>query len=489
MKSPAPERPPSLRRVLADIRYECSTREPLPPGPMRFSMVRTHRFQRHTLQMLLEYYERYGPVFAFRSVHQRIVAMIGAEANHFVTVSGADHFSWRKGLFGEHLTPLIGDGLITTDGEYHDRARRIMMPAFHRRRMDAAVRVMLEEAARSIESWRPGEVVDVYRWVRDLAMSIAMRALFGFDPGEGTVGHEAAMLFERALAFYDTENVLMLLRGPGSPWAKMQRARRGLDAVILKEIENRRARPAAGERSDTFSMLLDARDERGEGFTPQELRDQIMHLLFGGHDTTSSTLSFLMYELSRNPVVLERLLDEQDAVLAGRKPNAEELLSGLPYLSMVVAETLRLYPPVWFGPRLCVKPFEFHGFTIPAGIHVIHSSWVTHRLPEIFPNPEAFIPERFAPEARRRLPPGGYIPFGGGQRICIGKRFGQLVIKAVATAVLQRFRCELRPGYELRVSKLPTLSPEGGLPMVVRPRTAPAAPEHMPLSVRAPAAG
>jgi cytochrome P450 len=128
VKPPAPERPPNLARVLAEIRHELSTRDPLPPGPMRFSLLRTHRFQRHTLKVLLEYYERYGPVFAFRSVHRRVVAMIGAEANHFVTVSGAENFSWRKGMFGEHLTPLIGDGLITTDDEYHDRARRIMMP-------------------------------------------------------------------------------------------------------------------------------------------------------------------------------------------------------------------------------------------------------------------------------------------------------------------------------------------------------------------------
>jgi cytochrome P450 len=191
--------------------------------------------------------------------------------------------------------------------------------------------------------------VDVYERVRDLAMCIAMRALFGVDPRAGGVGHEAAALFERGLAFFDTESVMMLARGPGSPWSKMQRARRGLDAIIFKEIENRRANPAAGGRDDVFSMLLEARDEQGEGFTPLELRHQIMHLLFGGHDTTSSTLSFLMYELGRNAVVLERLLDEQDRVLGPRAPTAEELLSGLPYLSMVLDETLRLYPPVWSG--------------------------------------------------------------------------------------------------------------------------------------------
>jgi cytochrome P450 len=259
----------------------------------------------------------------------------------------------------------------------------------------------------------------------------------------------------------------------------MQGSRRALDEIILGQIEARRRSGGVGGDvgvgydgdcagaggEDILSMLLDARDEDGEGFTAQELRDQMMHLLFGGHDTTSSTLSFLIYELGRNPQVLDRVLREQDDVLGGRTPTAEELLNGLPYLSLVVDETLRLYPPVWFGPRMSVREFEFAGHRVPAGVHIIHSSWVTHRLPDVFPNPEAFIPERFAPEARSQLPPGAYIPFGGGQRICIGKRFGQLVVKAIATIVLQRYSCELMPGFQLRVGKLPTLSPEGGLPV------------------------
>ena len=309
--------------------------------------------------------------------------------------------------------------------------------------------------------------MDVYEWGRDLAMSIAMRALLGLDPREGGIGHDAAARFEDALSFYDTESWMMLLRGPRTPWARLQESRRRLDAIILGEIERRRRAGVTGD--DALSMLLGARDEDGEGFTPEELRDQIMHLLFGGHDTTSSTLSFLLYELARNPGALERVREEEERVLAGRPPTAQELIDDLPYLSMALDETLRLYPPVWFGPRMSVRPFEFGGYRIPAGVHIIHSSWVSHRLPEVFPNPEAFIPERFTPENRRRLASGAYIPFGGGQRICIGKRFGQLVVKAAATLLLQRFTCELAPGYELRIGKLPTLSPEGGLAMVMRP--------------------
>jgi cytochrome P450 len=434
--------------------------------------VRTHRFQRDPLGSMLAYHERFGRIFTIRIFHRPAVVMLGPEANHFVTVAGAENFSWRQGMFGEELTPLIGNGLITTDGEYHDRARRLLMPAFHRQRMDAAVDVMVDEAERVLSQWRPGEVVDVYETARDLTMSIAMRALVGLDPRDGGIGHNAAMLFERGLSFYETETWLMTLRGPGSPWSKMQAARRGLDRIVFAEIAARRRRngaePDSGE--DVLSLLLDARDDAGHGFTDVEVRDQLMHLLFGGHDTSSSTIAFLMYELAHHPEVVTRLVEEQGRVLGGRQPTTDELLKELPYLDMVLDETLRLYPPVWFGPRKAVNAFDFGGYRIPAGTHIIHSSWVSHRLPDVFPDPNVFDPDRFAPERRRELPQGAYIPFGGGQRVCIGKRFGQLVVKSVATTLLQRYRCELVPGYRLRISISPTLTPKGGLPMVVGER-------------------
>ena len=461
MRPPA-ELPPGPRRVIAEVSAELRERPRLPPGQMRFSLARTHRLQRDTLAMMLELYEQYGPVFTVRAFHRPLVVMIGPEANHFVTVSGAENFSWRLGLYGEYLTPMIGDGLITTDGEYHDGAREIMMPAFHRRRLDAALAMMLTEAERSVAGWRPGAGVDFYAWVRDLAMGVAMRAVLGLDPGAEGVGHEAAVLFERVLAYTNAEVWATLLRGPRTPWARMQTARRDLDKIIYAQLARRRS--ASGE--DIISMLIEARP----GFTDGELRDQVMHMLFGGHDTSSSTLAFLMYELSRHPAVLERILAEQDAVLGGRAPTVDELTGGLPELRMAMEETLRLYPPVWFGPRQAVRAFEFGGFEIPAGTQIMHSSWITQHLPEVFPDPEAFVPERFAAEARRSIPRGGYLPFGGGSRVCIGKRFGQLMVQAVATTVLQRFRLELRAGYVLALEKLPTLSPGNGMPMVVRER-------------------
>jgi cytochrome P450 len=469
MELPTPEQTIGLPKVIADVRRERASHPELPPGETGFNPLRTHRLQRDSLRVLLDCYERYGPLFTLRVFHRLVVFMLGPEANHFVTVSGAEHFSWRRGMFGEQLIPLLGDGLITTDGDYHDRARRTMMPAFHARRMEAAVAVMTEEATRALDRWRLGRTLDVYGWMRDVAIRIAMRALLGIHPDD-RAGHQAAKLFERALSFYDTETWMMLLRGPGSPWSRFQRARRLLDRIVWSEIERRRA---SGEvLDDVLSMLIAARDEEGTGFSDRELRDHVTTLLFAGHDTSSSTLSFLLYQLARNPPVLERVLDEQDSVLNGRVPTAEELSTRLPQLDMALSETLRLYPPVWFGPRMAVDEFVFAGYRIPTGTHIVHSSWVTHHLPDVFEDPEQFVPERFTPEARRTVRPGAYIPFGGGSRVCIGKRFGQLVVKAVATVVLQRLRPELPRGHRLRIAKVPTLSPAGGLPMVRRPRDA-----------------
>ncbi len=195
--------------------------------------------------------------------------------------------------------------------------------------------------------------------------------------------------------------------------------------------------------------------------------------MFAGHDTSTSTLSFLVYELARHPRVLARLQAELDEVLGGAAPTAEQLFGSLPYLDMVLDETLRLYPPAWVGPRRAMRDFEFGGHTVPAGAHVNYCSWASHRIPEVFPEPEAFIPERFTRERKAALPRGAYVPFGGGSRICIGKRFGQTEVKLVATLLLQRLRLENLPGRTVTIRQMPTLSPDGGLEMRLADRELP----------------
>jgi cytochrome P450 len=196
----------------------------------------------------------------------------------------------------------------------------------------------------------------------------------------------------------------------------------------------------------------------------------VMTLMFAGHDTSTSTLSFMMHELARHPDALERLCEEQDRVLGGAVPTIDQLEREMPYLEMVLDEVLRLYPPAWIGPRRAVREFEFGGYTVPRGAYVNYCSWASHRLPEVFPDPEAFIPERFSRERKAALPRGAYVPFGGGSRICIGKRFGQTEVKLVATMLLQRLRFDALPGRTMTIRQMPTLSPKGGLKMRVGER-------------------
>jgi cytochrome P450 len=376
-------------------------------------------------------------VFSLRILNARNVFMLGPEANHFMLVSHADHFRWRDGGFGD-LIPLLGDGMLTIDGDFHRESRRIMLPAFHHERVKAALGVMDEEIERALRGWRDGLELDLYAWARELALRVAMRALFGFDADASGPARD----FERALGFYGHDYWLQVLRGPRTPWAALQASRARLDRLIYAEIAERRRTGRRGE--DVLSLLLDA------PLSDRHVRDHTMTLLFAGHDTTTATVAFLFYELAWHP-------DVADAVAGDPQ-----------LLDQALDETLRLYPPAWIGPRRAARAFDFGGHHVAEGAPVNYCSWASHRLPDVWEEPHAFRPERFAPDARKRIPKGAYVPFGGGSRICLGMRFGQAEIRAIATAVSERFRVELPPGFRLRIRQTPTLGPAGGLPVRIR---------------------
>jgi cytochrome P450 len=472
-------RPLSVMRE--DLRDERSATVPFPPGDTRPSMARTRRFANDPLPLLLDAYERYGPVFTLRIFHGNVVFMLGPAANHYITVSHASNFTWRDSHFRD-LIGLMGDGLLTIDGDFHRRSRRIMLPAFHREHILASAETIIDETVRAVEQLTPGSTVDLYAWTRRLAVRVAMRALFGVDPdGRQAQAIDAAGLFEEALSFYSTEYFLRVLRGPLTPWARLQRAARKLDILIYSEITRRRA---TGERGmDILSLLLDGHDEDGNTLSDLQIRDEVMTLLFAGHDTTTSTVSFMFYELARHPHILTRLLAEQDSLLPNGRPTVSQLVSGeLPELEMVFEETLRKYPPAWVGPRRSVEAFEFEGHTVPARAFVNYCSWASHHLPDVFPEPEEFRPERFAPEAAAALPKGAYIPFGGGSRTCIGMRFGQLEVRAIAALILSRCTLALPSDFTLSIRQMPTISPRSGLPVVVAPRVAAGAASVVPVA-------
>ncbi len=454
-----------LRRLTGDLLEERRNPVPFPPGDTSFSLKRTRAFALNPLPALLDGYERYGPVFTMRIFHGNAVFMIGPEANHYMTVSHASNFSYRDGHMGD-LAPLLGDGLLTIDGEFHRRSRRIMVPAFHHEVIATALTTINAEIDRALDGWRDGSQVDIYHWTRRLALRIAMRALFGFDPDSAGARIDVARKFEQGLGFWGRDYWLQALRGPGTPFAQMQNARRELDLLIFDEIARRRRGGERGE--DVLSLLVEATDDDGESLTDQQVRDQVMTLMFAGHDTTTSTIAFMFYELSRNPDVAAALHDE---LTGAERPDATALLSGqLPLLEMVTDETLRIYPPAWVGARKSIEPYEFAGHRVPGNAYVNYSSWVSHHLPHVFAEPEQFRPERFAPTAKAALPKGAYVPFGAGSRICIGMRFGQLEVRAIAAALLRRFEFALEPGYRLRIRQMPTIGPRDGVPLTIRRR-------------------
>lgn len=428
----------------------------MPDGAVRFDLRRSRQLARDPLSVLMPLYDEYGPVFSIRVLHALEVFMIGPAANHLITVSDRDNFLWREGSMGE-LIPLLGDGLLTTDGEYHDRAREILMPAFHGERINAAFGAIESEASRAISGWRDGEVVDIYEWSRATSIRIAMRVLIGLDPDDRGAGAKAARHFERALRYYGTDFHVRMLRGPGSPWSRTQASRRALEEIIRWKIAERRT----GEHpDDVLGLLSSAESPDGLRLTEQEVSDQAITLLYASHDTITSALSMLFYELARHPRELDAVGDE---IAASDSEPAAAPGQPLPRLLRCLDETLRLYPPAWVGPRRNIREFAFEGVTVPAWSSVNYSSLLTHRLPEVFPDPARFSSDRFLPDARSALPPGAYVPFGAGPRICLGKRFALAEAQTVAATVLRRFRPQLIDSQEPTLHPMPTLGPEGGL--------------------------
>ena len=341
-----------------------------------------------------------------------------------------------------------------------------MLPAFHRERIAAALATMEAEIERAVAPWRAGDRVDLYAWARELALRVAMRALFGLDPDRRPAGSTRRASSSARSATTGATTGSRCCAGPRTPWAALTAARA---APRRADLLRDRA-PAAQRRARRGPALAAARrsDEDGGRLSDAHVRDEVMTLLFAGHDTTTATVAFLFRELALRPDVAAAIAAELDAL--GRPAGYEELMGGaLPQLDLALDETLRLYPPAWIGPRRAVRTFEFEGVTVPEGAPVNYSSYVSHRLPDVWEDPHDFRPERFAPERRATLPKGAYVPFGGGSRQCIGMRFGQLEIKAIAARVLREHRLELEPGHRLEVRQTPTLGPKGGLPVRVRP--------------------
>jgi cytochrome P450 len=483
MMTSQPERPRPLRaappapfesrlrlQVRRDLREEWHGRRrmSLPPGSHRPSVRWTMRTFDNPLGMLLDHYERFGPVFTVRVAHHAVVWAIGAQATHQILVSDADAFQWRESRFGD-LWPLLGDSFFAIDGPYHQQTRRALLPRFHAPAVEGVADAVAEQAGAGVEALAAGGMIDINHWVRGLAMQIAMRVLAGIEAGSDEEA-EFGAAFERALSFFGKPMLAQMARGPRTPFAGMQDARATLDRLIEREIDRRQRAddPGAG----VLGLLLQCTDADGAPLPRSVIRDHLATVLFAGHDTTTATFSFMAYELGRHTSAREALLAELDDVLGGAPVRGEHLDGkALPVLERTIDETLRRFPPAWHGPRRAVRDVELAGVPIPAGTSVHYSSWANHHLPEYFANPAAFRPERFLPGGEvAQLPKGAYVPFGGGSRMCLGKRFAQYEIRAIAATVFQRYLLDPDPAHPLALSFTPTLGPRDGLRFLVHDR-------------------
>ncbi len=359
---------------------------------------------------------------------------------------------------------LLGDGLLTSDGDFWLRQRRLVQPAFLRERVASYASSMVERTERLADVWQDGATRDVYADMRQLALEIAAETLFGADAsGQGPLVHQALT------AVMDSFNsrLFSVLRLPESvPTPANLRARRAvkrLDAILYGIIGQRRA---DGKTADLLSMLLHARDEGGAGMTDKQLRDEAMTLFLAGHDTTALTLSWGWYLLAQHPEVMGQLQAELRAVLGGRAPAASDL-PHLRYTEMVVQEAMRLYPPAYVIGRQAVAACEIGGYVLPAGGTVLMPQWVIHRDPRFWEEPEKFFPGRWADGLMKRLPKGAYFPFGGGPRICIGNTFAMMEATLVLATLARRFAMRLVPGPPVRPKPRLTLAPERPIEVVL----------------------
>ena len=428
-------------------------------------------FTRDSLGFLTAAARQHGDVVRWRLAGERMALLSHPDAVRDVLVTHARLF--RKGRGLERARLLLGDGLLTSEGAFHLRQRRLAQPAFHRDRIAAYGATMVRCAERARARWSAGARVDVAHEMMRLTLAVVGLTLFDADVEEEApeIG-EALTDALRSFGFAVLPMGELLQRVPFlPPVRRFNRARARLDATIYRVIAEHRADRRAGrDRGDLLSMLVAAEDDEagGGGMSDLQLRDEAMTVFLAGHETTANALAWSWYLLARHPEAERRLHAEVDAALGGRPPGAADL-PRLPYTRMVLAESMRLYPPAWVIGRRCTAPYAVGGDTLPARTVVLLSPYVVHRDPRWWSEPAAFRPERWAPDAPERHK-FAYFPFGAGTRVCIGEQFAWMEGTLALATIAQRWRLRLAPGQTVAPQPMITLRPRGGMPMVAEAR-------------------
>ena len=445
---------------------------PGPRGHWFWGSIQERR--QEPLRLFTRAHQEYGELVRLRmgpAIH--LLSVASPELVKHVLLDHVDTYIKPHSLTRE-LLPLLGTGLVTSEGDFWKRQRRLMQPAFHKERLAALADAMVDTTGQLLARWaqRPSSTpLDVSAEMMRLTLGIVGRALFSTDVS-GTADR-LSPAFTIALEESNHRLLSLGLRAPDFlPTARNRAWRQSLatlDSVVFDIIARRRSGQTQGR--DLLAMLMAAQDaDTGERMTDAQLRDECMTLILAGHETTATGLSWMWHLLAHHPEVEARARAEVDTVLGGRAPTAQDV-PRLRYLTQIFEETLRLYPPIWIMGRQAVKEDVLGGVHVPASPRavVVISPYVLHRQPALWPEPERFDPERFSPERSAQRPRLAYLPFGGGQRLCIGNSFALMEATLITASVLQRFRLRSVPGHCVEPEPLATLRPKGGLPMLVEP--------------------
>jgi cytochrome P450 len=438
----------------------------LPPGPKPLIPGANLRaMQRDAIRFLRHNAATYGDVSAWRFGPQPVWLVNHPDLIREVLV--VRDRSFMKGRALQRTKLLLGEGLLTSEGDLHRRQRRLAQPAFHHQRIARYAEAMVEEAARLTARWRDGEERDLHHEMMRVTLAVVARTLFGTS-----VEHEAD---EIGAALTELMEMFPLLLNPFSeilrrlPLPRVRRFRwaiERLDRTIYSIIAARRAE--GGDRGDLLSMLLLAQDqeEGSGGMSDQQVRDEVMTLFLAGHETTANALTWTWHLLAQQPEAERELHAELDAL--GRAPEPRDA-QRLPFTEMVLAESMRLYPPAWAIGRLALEDVPLGGWTLPRGAVAIVSQAVTHRDPRWWPEPERFDPRRFTAEAKASRPKFAYFPFGGGSRICIGEGFAWTEGVLILATIAREWRLRSTP-HPVVPQALITLRPKGEVRMRIERR-------------------
>jgi len=441
----------------------------LPPGPDPIynpikMMQFFNRFSADPIGMISEWMEIYGDTYLINILGQKTILMRHPDAMHEVLVTKArslhkdnDYADERSGL-----ARFLGSGLLTSDGEFWRKQRKLVAPAFHTQRISEYADAMVQYAEEQMHHWNDDSVVDVADEMTETTLMIVAKTLFNTDV------REEAQRFSKAV---DVVQESVWQRSPLPTWIptpmelSARQAKAALDEIVYGIIKQRRA--TQEDRGDLLSMLLLAEDDEGNRMSDQQVRDEAVTLFLAGHETTANTLNWTWMLLAQNPEVEAKLHEELDTVLAGRTPTLADLRQ-LPYTEMVIKESMRLYPPAWSVGRITTEDVEITGYKMPEGTSIALSFYHLHRDARWWEEPEAFKPERYAEGSEHAK--YTYLPFGGGARVCIGNSFAMMEAQLLLATFAQKWSFDLVPGTQIIPEPRITLFPRDGMPMRIRQR-------------------